>query len=401
MLLHICFTMSLSFCFSLFFSSLAAQPQLILTPLIQNLDRPIDIRSAGDGSGRLFICEQGGLIKIYKNGALLSKPFLDLRSIVEGDREYPGLYCIAFAPDYITSRFFFVYYVNEDNFTILARYQTSRTNPDSAIASSGVVLLSIDGRGTGGAHTGDMHFARDGYLYISFNDGSFYGKTTKFAQDGQSLLGKMLRLNVRVQNAPYYSIPADNPFVNNSAVRDEIWALGLRNIWRWSFDRRTSNLWMADVGGDKWEEVNVRTPGQPTGVNFGWPCYEGNAVFDTTGCGSRANYVFPVWEYPHINAASAEVITGGYVYRGAAYPALQGYYICADYTTGNAWKIIRNAGVINAYLQTGLPTGLVDFGEDENGELYTASLSTGIVYRVQATATETIISKAGIKQNKE
>lgn len=209
------------------------------------------------------------------------------------------------------------------------------------------------------------------------------------------LLGKMLRLNIKVKDSPYYKIPVDNPFVNNPSFRSEIWAWGLRNAWRWSFDRQTGNMWIADVGGDRWEEVNVRTPRQPFGINFGWPCYEGNAIFDTSGCAGVENYIFPIWAYPHVSTTSAEVITGGYVYRGATYPSLRGYYICADYTTGSAWKIIRSDNnTLTAYQQTGLPIGIVDFGEDENAELYAASLSEGKVYRVQATAPETIIAKA-------
>jgi glucose/arabinose dehydrogenase len=200
-------------------------------------------------------------------------------------------------------------------------------------------------------------------------------------------------LNVKVKDSPYYSIPVDNPFINNPDIRDEIWATGLRNAWRWSFDRKNGNMWIADVGSDKWEEVDVRIPRQSFGANFGWPCYEGNAIFDTTGCSGIGNYVFPMWEYPHISTTSAEVITGGYVYRGTAYPAMTGYYICADYTTGNAWKIIRNdTGTVTAYQQTGLPIGIVDFGEDENAELYAASLSEGKVYRVKASAPETIFA---------
>ena len=377
-----------------------AQPKLILTPLISNLNKPIAVRNADDGSGRIFICEQSGLIKIYKNGTLLSKPFLDLRSIVEGNQEYPGLYSIAFAPDYETSRYFFVYYVTKDNYTILARYQTSKKNPDSAVFSSGVTLISINGRGTGGAHTGDMHFGKDGYLYISFNDGSFYANATKFAQDGDSFLGKILRLNVSVKNAPYYSVPADNPFVNNPTIKSEIWAFGIRNAWRWSFDRFNNFMWVSDVGADKWEEVSVRTPAQPAGPNFGWPCYEGNARFDTTGCKAKKNYVFPVFQYKHVSATSAEVITGGYVYRGTDYPSLYGYYVCADYTTGNAWRILRGENaVIVPFKQTGLPTGIVDFGEDESGELYASSLSNGIVYRVGATPA-VIIASTNVSKEK-
>jgi glucose/arabinose dehydrogenase len=393
-LLPVCSAAFFFFSSTLFSNTAKAQPLLTFTPIIKNLTLPIAVRNAGDGSGRLFICEQGGLIKIYKNGSLLSRPFLDLTNLVKNDAEYPGLYSIAFPPDYASSHLFFVHYVGKDGLTVLARYKTSKTNPDSAIAGSGVIVLKIDGKGSNSAHTGDMHFAKDGYLYMSINDGSYYSRTTKFAQDGQSLLGKMLRLNVRIKDSPYYSIPVDNPFINDPNVRDEIWAMGLRNAWRWSFDRKNGDMWIADVGGDKREEVDVRTPRQSFGANFGWPCYEGNAIFDTTSCAGIGNYVFPVWQYPHINTTSAEVITGGYVYRGSAYPAMKGYYICTDYTTGNVWKIIRNdTGISNAYLQTGLPIGIVDFGEDENAELYATSISEGKVYRVQATAPETIIAK--------
>lgn len=187
-IMYVCFVSFIFGC-SVFSSNKAsAQPQLIFTPVIEGLILPIAVRNAGDGSGRLFICEQRGLIKIYKNGILLSTPFLDLTSVVKSSGEYAGLYSIAFAPDYIRSRLFFVYYVNKDGRTVLARYQTSKTNPDSALASSEIIVLKIEGKGSTSAHTGDMHFGKDGYLYISFNDGSFYSKTTRFAQDGQSFV---------------------------------------------------------------------------------------------------------------------------------------------------------------------------------------------------------------------
>lgn len=374
------------FCSIFFYSAdVKAQPQLVFKPLVQNLNLPIDIRNARDGSGRIFVSEQGGLIKIFKNGNMLSKPFLDLRKIVQQGKEYSGLYCIEFSPDYKRSGFFFVFYINNDGNTILARYQVSSSNPDSALANSGVTLITILGKGTGGAHMGDMHFAKDGYLYISFNDGSFYSKTTEYAQNGQSLLGKMLRLDISVKAPPYYRIPPDNPFINNPKIRNEIWAFGLRNAWRWSFDAKNGNIWIADVGGDKWEEVNVRSPKQPTGINFGWPCYEGNDTFDISRCGNINRYTFPIFTYPHLSNTSAEVLTGGYVYRGKAYPALQGYYICADYTWGNAWKIAQSGQGITVYEQSGLPLSIVGFGEDENKELYAVSLLGGTFYKIEAT----------------
>ncbi len=390
-------------CFSFGFTNYAkAQPHLTFAPFIQNLTQPLLITNAGDGSGRLFIVEQGGKIKIYKNGGLLSKPFLDLSSIIPhtgGD----GVYSLVFAPNYKTNRTFFVYFYSLDGSTKLARFQTSKTNPDSAIGNSGVTLISLPGAGTGGVHVGDMHFGKDGYLYVSFNDGSIYANTTKFAQDGQVLLGKILRLNVtNVNTPPYYTIPPDNPFVNDPNVRDEIWALGLRNAWRWSFDKRTGNMWIADVGGDKWEEIDIKTPAaQKTGLNFGWPCYEANSIFDTTGCKTINNYTFPAFAYPHVSDTSGEVITGGYIYNGSAYPALKGYYVCADYEKGYAWVIkANNAGVVlNSNKQTGFPLGLVGFGEGEDGELYVASLSDGTVYRVQATATPASIAAETIPLN--
>ena len=389
------FVLSIFLFAQLYFTSLKAQPTILFKPIIQGLNKPIDVRSANDGSGRLFICEQIGLIKIYKNGALQPKPFLDIRNVVQRGKEYAGLYCVAFPLDFKKSNFFFVFYINRSGNTIIARYQASNINPDSAIANSEVILFAIPGKRTGGPHMGDMHFARDGRLFISLNDGSFYSNTTDFAQDGKSLLGKILRLDIVVKDSPYYKIPDDNPFINNPKIRDEIWAFGLRDAWRWSFDSKTGNMWIADVGGDKWEEVNIRTPNQPFGVNFGWPCYEGNSVFDTMGCGKMKRYTFPIFSYPHLNNTSAEVITGGYVYRGNNYPSMQGYYICADYTWGYVWKIISDGqGGVNAYKQSGLPLGIVGFGEDENKELYAASLSDGTIYNVQTTTAELPIASS-------
>ena len=319
---------------------------------------------------------------------MLSKPFLDISNLVKPGTN-DGLYTIAFASNYKNNRTFFVYYIAKNTIATIARYQTSKTNPDSAIASSGVTLLSLPGKNTGGAHTGDMHFGNDNYLYLTFNDGSFYSNTTAYAQDGQSFLGKMLRINVlNVNTAPYYTIPPDNPFVNDPNVLDEIWALGLRNGWRWSFDRSTGDMWIGDVGGDNWEEVNYRTPSQSAGSNYGWPCYEGNDTFRITGCGSIGNYMFPIIKYPHISRTSGEVITGGYDYRGTAFTALYGYYVCADYELGNAYEIKANgAGGWKVKMQKNVPVGIVGFGEGEDGELYAASLSDGKVYRVQTTGT--------------
>jgi glucose/arabinose dehydrogenase len=285
---------------------------------------------------------------------------------------------LAFPPDYEKSQTFFVFYTDKNNSAIIAQYKASKTNPDSAIVNSRSVLLSIPGKG----HLGDLQFDKNGYLYITICDNSYYNRTTNFAQDGTLLLGKMLRLNVNISTPPYYSIPPDNPYVNNPNVRHEIWSFGLRNAWRWSFDKN-GDMWIPDVGGDNWEEVNVETPTKSKGANYGWPCYEGNASLITDGCGSKSGYVFPVFTYPHNTINGGHVIIGGFVYRGNAYPAMSGYYICVDFDSSRAWKIKPNgSGGWNVYLQKDVPTGIESFGEGEDGELYAASIN-GTVYRVQ------------------
>ena len=383
----------------------AAQPQLVFNAVIQNLVRPIDITNAGDGSGRLFILEQDGLVKIYKNGNVLSTPFLNLTSLITPGKEYQGLFSIAFPPDYNTSHFFFVFYTSKTGNTILARYKTSKTNPDVALPASGVELLSLSAAEGNGTHFGDLHFGKDGYLYVMISDVSKPGLLNHFAQDRQQLFGKLLRIDIKVAGAPYYKIPPDNPFINTPGVRKEIWALGFRNAWRWSFDRVTGDTWIADVGEDSWEEVNFRGFAQQGGVNFGWPCYEGNAIFNTSGCSNQSNYTFPVFTYPHNTSAGGFAIQGGYVYRGNAYPALKGYYICADYVSGNAWKIKPNgSGGWDAFMQSGVPTGIVSFGEGEDGEMYAVVSQTGKVYNVQATGSiasgSPVLNEEILQQNK-
>lgn len=318
------------------------QPQLTFTPYIQNLNKPIDIKNAGDGSGRLFIVEQRGLVRIFKNGSLLSKPFLDLRNKVSKG-EYMGVYNIAFHPDHARTGIFFMYYADKDGNTIISRYRASKTNPDSALPDSEVVLFTFPRTETTGPYLGDMHFGNDGYLYISISDGSFYTRVTNFAQNGQLLFGKILRLNVNVKAPPYYSIPSDNPFVNDPDVRDEIWVMGLHNAWRWSFDKPNGNLWIGDTGGERWDEVDFRTSNQAPATNFGWPCFEANSPYKLNGCSNRSDYTFPIFSYGGDSITDGSAIIGGYVYRGNAYPQLKGYYICADYIIGYAWKI-RPAG---------------------------------------------------------
>ncbi|HRH49688.1 MAG TPA: PQQ-dependent sugar dehydrogenase [Panacibacter sp.] len=369
---------------------LKAQPQVTFSPLIQNLTLPIEVTNANDGSGRLFIVEQTGIVKIYKNGSLLSKPFLDLSDIVSNTDTLKGMWSIAFVPNYKALGYFFVYYTSKGGNTVIARYQASKSNPDSAIKNSGVTLFSFPSSGFNGPKFGQFHFGADGYLYFTVSDGSSPSLTTTFAQDLSLYFGKMMRIDVRLKVAPYYTVPPTNPFVNTPNAKPEIFALGFRNAWRWSFDRENGNMWIADVGGERFEEINVSTPVQQGGMNYGWPCYESNVSYVPAGCKNINRYTFPVFNYPHFGTHSGQAIIGGYVYRGSANPALKGYYICSDYSTADLWKIIPNgAGGYNSFKQSGIPPSIAGYGEGEDFELYAASLD-GVVYKVQAAAPATV-----------
>jgi glucose/arabinose dehydrogenase len=364
-------------------SNAYAQPQLTFTTILNNVSAAVDIKHAGDGSNRLFIVQQSGAIRVYKNGALLTRPFLNIANLIKYNGGEQGLLSVAFPPGYKQSGYFFIYYnANSENVT-LARYRVSAANPDVADPASGVILFSYPKPGGFGNHNGGcLQFGKDGYLYSSIGDGGSAGDPFGNAQNLSSPFGKILRLDVKMINAPYYKIPADNPFANTPNAFREIWSLGLRNTWRWSFDRETGDTWIGDVGQDLWEEVDYTTPQQSRGANYGWRCYEGNRTFNTDSCRGKRNYTFPVLAYPHNSSNGGFSVIGGYVYRGNDFPALKGYYICADYLSNNAWKIISNgAGGWNISLQKNVPASIVTFGEDEAGELYAATL-TGTIYRV-------------------
>ncbi len=377
-----------------------AQPVLGFSNFITSgLSSPVDITGAGDGTNRLFIVEQGGRIRIHNGTILLATPFLDISTIISAGGER-GLLSVAFHPDYETNRYFFVYYTNTSGDITIARYQAQAGNPDLADAASGVVLLTIP-KPFANHNGGDLNFGPDGYLYFGTGDGGSGGDPNNFSQNGLSLLGKMIRIDVNnFLVPPYYIIPADNPYVADPNVDDHIWALGLRNPWRWSFDRSTNDMWIADVGQGAWEEVNFRSAGTSGGINYGWRCYEGNAAYNTAGCLPQASYISPIFVYPHIFATGGFSITGGFVYRGAEYPALQGYYICADYVSGNVWLINPNgSGGWTTRRQPGLPGSISAFGEADNGTLYAVSLS-GSIYKVDVTAIlpVSLLSFSGKKQ---
>ena len=365
-----------------------AQPVIAYQSVITGLTNPVDITNAGDS--KLYIVQQNGLIRLW-NGTTLST-FLDLSSVITpsaGGEQ--GLLSIAFHPSYLTNRYFFVWYTNATGAVTLARYQRNLINPDIADLASGQVLLSIAKPGSPyftNHNGGKLNFGPDGMLYIGTGDGGSGGDPFNNAQTVSSLLGKMLRLNVNsfATSAPFYDIPVDNPFlVPGDGIADEIYDLGLRNPWRWSFDRANGDMWIADVGQGAWEEVNYRTSGTTAALNYGWNCREGKQSYPPAAC--SGSFTDPIFDYGHNGTTGGFSITGGYVYRGPDYPALTGYYVTADYVSGNLWLIKPNgAGGATSTLQAGLTNNISSFGEGVDGTLYAVARSAGTVNKVTVTS---------------
>jgi len=355
-------------------NNILAQPIITLTPVITSgLSEPIQLVNARDGSNRIFIVQKGGSILSYDASYNLLGTFLTIPNIATIGEQ--GLLSMAFHPGYSANGFFYVYYDNANGDLELARYHISG-DPNVADASSKVILITIPHPTNINHNGGELHFGNDGFLYLSTGDGGGSGDVANNAQNTAVLLGKILRLNVNTSStAPYYTIPASNPYNN------EIYDLGLRNPFRWSFDRQTQDMWIGDVGENSWEEIDFRAAGTPPGLNYGWRCYEGNTAFNTSGCGAISNYDFPIHTYD-AQAATTSII-GGIVYRGASYPALQGCYLAADFYTGELYKVVSdgNGGWITS-TQTLTPSGISDFGETENGEAYVVSLTDNSVHRI-------------------
>ena len=343
-------------------------------PLIDGLERPVAIADPGDGSGRLFIVEQPGVIRIYQNGALLPEPFLDIQQQVGSRGNEQGLLGLAFHPDYSQNGLFYVNYTDLNGDTVIARFSASGDDANRADAGSEQQLMFV--RQPYPNHNGgSMVFGPDGYLYLGLGDGGSGGDPLGNGQSLHNDLGKILRIDV--DNGEPYAIPPDNPYAGESTP--EIWAYGLRNPWRFSFDRLTGDLYVADVGQDRWEEVNFLPAGSPPGVNFGWNYREG--LHPYTGTPDNIEVVDPVAEYKHGEDCS---VTGGYVYRGEELPAMKGIYLYGDYCSGKIWGLFRDADGAwqnQVLFATGL--NISSFGEDAAGELYLVDLGGG-VYRLKA-----------------
>lgn len=365
---------------------------LQLTPFATGLAAPVKLTNAGDE--RLFVVEQGGIIRIVQpNGTVVATPFLNITSRVLSGGER-GLLGLAFEPG--NPKVFYVNYTrkstnNQQNGdTVIARYRVTGNNPDVADPNSEEIILIVD-QPYENHNAGDLAFGPDGYLYIPLGDGGSGGDPENRAQNLNELLGKLLRLDVT--GVTTYTIPADNPYANdnNPRTRAEIWALGFRNPWRFSFDRQTNDMYIADVGQGTYEEIDVQPAASTGKENYGWDCREGAHPYDTNQqsplCNANSSYVDPIFEYTHSEGCS---VTGGYVYRGTTYPALAGHYFLADYCSGNFWSLIRNEQ--NQWIATDhnkLMDNPSTFGEDNNGELYVASLSDGTIYRLTTTSTVT------------
>ena len=350
---------------------------IALTPFVTGISEPAEIVNAGDS--RLFIVQQGGAIRIANpDGTLKPTNFLTIPSSMLAGGNEQGLLGLAFHPQYATNGFFYINYTRaSDGATVVARYSVNPNNPDVAL-TSGTILLTV-AQPFSNHNGGTLRFGPDGYLYIGMGDGGSGGDPGNRAQNINDNLGKMLRIDVNTTsgNLPY-GIPSGNPYIG-VAGNDEIWAVGVRNPWKFSFDRLNGDMWIADVGQSAVEEIN-HVSATAAGLNYGWKCYEGNSIY-TSGCVQPGTtYTFPVATYPHSGGACS--VTGGYVYTGSTYPNMLGKYFFADYCVNRIGMVNVATNAItysstfpgNSYFTT--------FGQDVNGELYVAASFSGIIYKI-------------------
>ena len=328
--------------------------------IASGLNRPVDVQSALDGSGRLFIIEKYGVIRVYENGQLLEQPFLNIDDRVNDDSNEMGLLGLAFHPDYEQNGFFYVNYTGTGGNTFISRFQASG---NVANAGSESILLKIN-QPYPNHNGGAVVFGPDGYLYLGLGDGGAGGDPHKNGQDTTSLLGKILRIDVN--GGDPYSIPSDNPFGN------EVWAYGLRNPWRISFDRSTGDLWIGDVGQGDWEEIDYLPAGSPGGANFGWSIMEGNHGYDGQ---AQPGLLLPAAEYSHSSGGCS--VTGGVVYRGSM-TEWNGIYFYGDYCSGYVWGLILSEGQWLSQILFETNLRITSFGQDESGEIFFASDAGGV-----------------------
>jgi glucose/arabinose dehydrogenase len=343
--------------------------------IARDLPLPTSIKSAGDGTDRLFVTLQEGQIRVLEDDQLLPEPFLDVSQLVSccGER---GLLDVAFHPSYGENGLFFVNYTDVEGHTVVARYRVS-DDPNRADADSAEIVFRVE-QPFGNHNGGQTKFGPDGYLYIALGDGGAGGDPQNHGQNTMTLLGSLLRIDV--DGGEPYLVPEDNPFVGVENAHDEIWAYGLRNPWRFSFDRESGDLWIADVGQNTREEVNVQPASSPGGENYGWNIMEGSLCFPPGSDCDPSGLVLPVLEY---ETGENCAVTGGYRYRGEDIPALEGAYLYGDYCSGRIWGASQENGAWSSEELLHTSLRITSFGEDERGEIYLANHG-GTVHRLVA-----------------
>ncbi len=340
--------------------------------MADGFEQPLFVTHAGDGSGRTFVVEKTGSIKLL-DGTV----FIDIADRITADGYEQGLLGLAFHPQFAENGYFFVYYTARDGTNTVSRFEATADRQEGDPATE---LVLIEQEDPAANHNGGMlTFGPDGMLYIGLGDGGGANDQFGNGQNGDTFLAKILRIDVN--GAEPYAVPQANPFVNDDQIRPETWAWGLRNPWRFSFDRATGDLYIGDVGQNQWEEINFQPAGSTGGENYGWPIREAAHCFRTNDC-DTATFVDPIAEYSHQEGIS---VTGGYVYRGQQFPTLQGAYLFGDYGTGRIWASARDTG--GAWTTTEMTRfdgQISSFGEDEAGELYLTDIGGGGVYRITA-----------------
>ncbi|MBW7883668.1 MAG: PQQ-dependent sugar dehydrogenase [Caldilineaceae bacterium] len=358
------------------------QVEIALEAAYEGFELPVFLAEPADGSGRLFVVEKTGTIRVIVDGQIQAEPFLDIGDKITTRGNEQGLLGLAFVPDFAETGHFFVNYTDVSGTTTVERYTVAADNPNRANVSSAFTILTV-AQPAPNHNAGMLDFGPDGYLYVPFGDGGAANDRFGNGQNPSTLLGKILRLDVTSDPTQPYLIPADNPFVdaswNGQDVRDEVWAIGLRNPWRTSFDRATGDFWVADVGQNQIEEVNVVPARAAGGLNFGWPIMEGSSCF-RAGCDATGLYG-PVVDYTHEGGNCS--VTGGYVYRGRAFPQWNGIYFYGDYCSGRIWVLAPDSagGWTNALVEDTDLT-LSSFGQDQQGELYALDYRSGVVYHL-------------------
>jgi len=354
--------------------------EISLVQVATGISQPTDIQA--DGSGRLFFVQQNGVIRLFKNGAIIPSPFLDIRSRTQSSGEC-GLLGLAFPPGFAEKQYFYVNYTEPGcRLSVVARYRVS-SDSDSADPASEERILT-QSQPFANHNGGQLAFGPDGYLYIGFGDGGSGGDPQNNGQGKRTWLGKMLRIDTE-SDLNRYRVPDTNPFVRDDPWLPEIWSYGLRNPWRYSFDRETGDLWIGDVGQNRAEEVSFQPASSRGGENYGWRLMEGLQCYSPSPNCDQTGLTLPLIEYTRQRGDVS--VTGGFVYRGSRFPALRGTYLYADYATGRMWGITWTGGGVQNRLLLESRRNISTFGQDENGELYVGDHGGGGIYRIESTNT--------------